>query len=498
MRFTLKTILFFFLIIKNAFCENQIIRIGTTAVAPSLGNPYKYTGHPHLYTFSATFDGLTRFDEEGKLNPWLAISWENKTPLTWEITLRNNVFFSSGRSFNSDAVIAVIKYLLSAEGVTEPVATQFSFIRDAEKVDDYKLRIHTHMPSPFLPRTLPLLHIVDPNQWETLGPLGFSRMPIGTGPFQPVKYLNNKIILKAFKGSWRKPKVESIEIIAVPDAYTRTLGLISDQLDIALSIGPDEIRFIENSGGLGVAWLSADLWSINFHHNKGTPIDNLYVREALNLAINREELINGLLNGVPDIPSQPAPRNAYGFNEKLKPIKYDPERAKILLANAGFPNGFSFVLEGAIGVGANDAAMYQKVAQDLSAIGVEMKIQSIPVSQLIRNVIEGGWEGDAFGLNYTSLPTLDVLKSMRNHSCLWPKAWYCNEKIMPYINEARVTFDKKKSLDLRHKIMKFYRNQWVSIFLYQAVRFAGIKQNLKGFSEIHNFIPYEDMYFIKQ
>ena len=125
-----------------------------------------------------------------------------------------------------------------------------------------------------------------------------------------------------------------------------------------------------------------------------------------------------------------------------------------------------------------------------------MKIQPIPVSQLIRNVIEGGWEGDAFGLNYTSLPTLDVLKSMRNHSCLWPNAWYCNEKIMPYINEARVTFDKKKSLELRHKIMDFYRNQWVSIFLYQAVRFAGIKKNLKGFSEVHNFIPYEDMYFM--
>jgi len=496
MRFTIKILLLFFLITKSALCDNQTIRIGTTALAPSLGNPYKYTGHPHLYTFSATFDGLTRFDKNGRLNPWLAISWENKTPLTWEITLRENVYFSSGRHLNADAVISTIKYLISKEGATEPVATQFSFIRDAEKINNKKLKIHTFTPSPFLPRTLPLLHIVDPYQWKTLGPIGFSQIPIGTGPFQPIKYSSNKIILKAFKNSWRKPNIENIEIIAVPDAYTRTLGLVSDQLDIALSIGPDEITFIENSGGKGVAWLSADLWSINFHHKKGTPMDNIKVREALNLAINRKELIDGLLNGVPEIPSQPAPRNAYGFNDKLDPIKYDPERAKALLANAGFPDGFSFVLEGAIGVGANDSAMYQKVAQDLSMIGVKMKIQPIPVSQLIRNVIEGGWEGDAFGLNYTSLPTLDVLKSMRNHSCLWPNAWYCNEKIMPYINEARVTFDKKKSLELRQKIMDFYRNQWVSIFLYQAVRFAGIKKNLKGFSEVHNFIPYEDMYFM--
>ena len=171
------------------------------------------------------------------------------------------------------------------------------------------LKIHTFTPSPFLPRTLPLLHIVDPYQWKTLGPIGFSQIPIGTGPFQPITYSSNKIILKAFRNSWRKPNIENIEIIAVPDAYTRTLGLVSDQLDIALSIGPDEITFIENSGGKGVAWLSADLWSINFHHKKGTPMDHIEVREALNLAINRKELIDGLLNGVPEIPSQPPPRN---------------------------------------------------------------------------------------------------------------------------------------------------------------------------------------------
>ena len=66
-------------------------------------------------------------------------------------------------------------------------------------------------------------------------------------------------------------------------------------------------------------------------------------------------------------------------------------------------------------------------------------------------------------------------------------------KLLDY---GKHVFDKKKSLELRHKIMDFYRNQWVSIFLYQAVRFAGIKKNLKGFSEVHNFIPYEDMYFM--
>ena len=497
MCYLIRIFLFLALFSGNAFSQNSVIRIGTTAIPPSKGNPYKYTGHPHLYTFSATFDGLTRFDKNGKLTPWLAISWKNIDSLTWQVTLKDNIYFSNGEPLSTNAVISTIEYLISKEAITEPVAREFSFIHSAKKINDTTLEIYTKKPTPHLPRTLPLMHIVEPKRWKLLGPQGFANNPVGTGPFHPVNYSNSKIKFNAFHKSWRKPKVQSIEMIVVPDAYSRTLGLISNQLDIALSLGPEEIVDIKNAGGIGIAWLSADLWSINFHHGKGTPLDNVLVRKALNLAINRKELINGLLNGVPEIPSQPAPRNAYGFNPRLKPIEYDPTKAKNLLIRAGYGEGFTFTVQGAIGVGANDAAMYQKVAQDLLRIGVTMKIQPFPVTQLIRSVIEGGWDGDAFGLNYTSLPTLDVLRSMRNHSCKWSNPWYCNHTIMPAIEEAYTTFNAEKGLELRHNIMNFYRQEWVSIFLYQAVRFAGTRKNLRGFAEIHNFIPYENMYFIK-
>jgi len=168
------------------------------------------------------------------------------------------------------------------------------------------------------------------------------------------------------------------------------------------------------------------------------------------------------------------------------------------LAEAGYPDGFTFVVQGVIGSGANDAAMYQKVAQDLSAIGVIMEIRTFPVSQLIRSVMEGGWDGDAFGVTFAAEPTVDVLRPLRNHSCLWVHPWYCDERIMPTINEALVTFDVEKGLALRHEVMRFYREEWVALYLYQVVRFAGTRGNVRGFSEVNGFVSYEDIHFVDE
>ena len=101
------------LLINTAASEVDAIRIGTVAIPPSLGNPYRNTGPPHLFTWSATFDGLTRFNKNGELIQWLALSWENIDKLTWRINLRDKVTFSNGEKFKSDSVITSINYLIS-------------------------------------------------------------------------------------------------------------------------------------------------------------------------------------------------------------------------------------------------------------------------------------------------------------------------------------------------------------------------------------------------
>ena len=474
----------------------EILRIGTTALPPTLGNPYRNTGTPHIYTWSATFDGLTRIDINGNLQPWLATDWNAIDDLTWHITLRDDVTFSNGVPFTADAVVGVLNYLTSDDAVREAVAREFSFIRTSHAIDPYTVEIITQLPTPHLPRTLPLLHMVEPGQWKRLGPEGFAREPVGTGPYHPTKFSATKIEYDAVPTSWRTPTIPRMEKIAAPEAYARTQAVLAGQMDIAMGLGPEEADLIAAAGGQGLSWPTAAMWAINFHHGRGNPLDDVRVREALNIAIDRRALVDGLLAGIPELPTQPATSVVYGFDPDLPPIPFDVDRARALLAEAGYPDGFPFVVQGVIGSGANDAAMYQKVAQDLLAIGVTMEIRTFPVSQLIRSVMEGGWDGDAFGVTFAAEPTVDVLRPLRNHSCLWVHPWYCDERIMPTIEEALVTFDVERGLKLRHDVMRFYREEWVALYLYQIVRFAGTRGNVRGFTEVHGYVSYEDIRFI--
>lgn len=474
----------------------EILRIGTTALPPTLGNPYRNTGTPHIYTWSATFDGLTRIDINGNLQPWLATDWNAIDDLTWHITLRDDVTFSNGVPFTADAVVGVLNYLTSDDAVREAVAREFSFVRTSLAIDPYTVEIITHLPTPHLPRTLPLLHMVEPGQWKRLGPEGFAREPVGTGPYHPTKFSATKIEYDAVPTSWRTPTIPRMEKIAAPEAYARTQAVLAGQMDIAMGLGPEEADLIAAAGGQGLSWPTAAMWAINFHHGRGNPLDDVRVREALNIAIDRRALVDGLLAGIPELPTQPATSVVYGFDPDLPPIPFDVDRARALLAEAGYPGGFTFIVQGVIGSGANDAAMYQKVAQDLLAIGVTMEIRTFPVSQLIRSVMEGGWDGDAFGVTFAAEPTVDVLRPLRNHSCLWVHPWYCDERIMPAIEEALVTFDIERGLKLRHDVMRFYREEWVALFLYQIVRFAGTRGNVRGFSEVHGYVSYEDIRLI--
>lgn len=498
MTFKAFTICIVSLIAAGSATAQDVLRIGTTALPPTLGNPYRNTGTPHIHTWSATFDGLTRIDRDGTLKPWLATGWEATDDLTWAIKLRDDVTFSNGVPFTADAVLNVFAFFASDAAVREAVAREFSFVRSAVALDPHTVEIKTTVPTPHLPRVLPLLYMVEPSQWRRLGPEGFAREPIGTGPYHPTNFAATKITYDAVPTSWRKPHVPKMEKIAAPEAYARTQAVMAGQMDIAMALGPEEADAIAAAGGRSLSWPTASFWAINFHHGRGTPLDDVRVREALNLAIDRRGLVDALLAGIPELASQPASSETYGYNPDLTPIPYDPDRARALLAQAGYPDGFTFVVQGVIGSGANDAAMYQKVAQDLAAIGVEMEIRTFPVTQLIRSVLEGEWDGDAFGVTYAAEPTVDVLRPMRNHSCLWVHPWFCDKRIMPAINEALVTFDVERGLELRHEVMKFYREQWVSLYLYQIVRFSGTRANVRGFKEVHGFVNYENIHFVDE
>jgi peptide/nickel transport system substrate-binding protein len=469
------------------------LRVGVQGIPLTQGNPYRNTFTPNIYTMGAIFDGLTRIDEQGRVQPWLATGWENTGPLTWVLTLREDVMFSNGVPFNAAAVVAVVDFFHSEQAVVEMVARELNFIASARAIDARTVELTTSRPAPLLPRYLPIFYMVEPGQWARLGATGFAAAPVGTGPFKVDAFKPSKIELSAFTESWRKPRVERLEILAIPDASSRAQAVQSGALDVAISIGPEEVNAVERTGGHGISYPGASVWSLNFVDRPGSPFRDRRVRQAVNYAVNRPLLIKALLNDATVPATQPAPRVSFGYNPDLPAIPYDPDTARRLLAEAGYPNGFKFVLQGTVGSSPADGAGYQVVAQDLARIGIDMEIRQITVAELIRNVIEGGWEGDAFAMNYNHEPGIEVLRPLTNHSCLWRRPWYCDQRIMPTIAAAKVAFDPERALALRREVMAFYRNEYASLFLYESPYFAGLSQRTRNVRVVHGFIHFEDI-----
>jgi peptide/nickel transport system substrate-binding protein len=467
------------------------LRIAVQGLPPTMGNPYRNTGIPNIYTMGAMFDGLTRIDAKGDVQPWLATHWENTGPLTWIFHLRDDVTFSNGVPLTAAAVVSTVDYLTSEYAIRELVARELNFIDHARAVDDYTVEFVTNRPVPLLPRSVPILYIVEPGEWERLGPVEFSKQPVGTGPFIAESFKPNVIELRAFEGSWRKPQVGRLSIIAILDTASRAQAVQSGAADIAMSIGPSEVKAIERAGGFAVTRTAASVWSINFVDLPDSPFKDRRVRQALNYAVDRVTLVNSILDGVAQPANQPGSPVCLGYNPDLPPIPYDPEAAKALLAEAGYADGLKFVVQGTLGSNAAASEVFQVIAQDLAKVGVEMEIRPITVAELIRNVVEAGWEGEAFSLNYNHEPSVDVIRGLNNHSCLWHRPWYCDQRIMPTIEQALVEFDPQRAIELRHEVMAFYREEYASLFLYDYAYFAGIAKGISGFEDAHGFINYE-------
>ncbi|MDG2244090.1 MAG: ABC transporter substrate-binding protein [Rhodospirillaceae bacterium] len=469
----------------------QPLRVGLQALPPTLFNPYRNTGLPYVYTWSAVFDGLTSIDANGNLQPWLATAWERIDPVTWVLELRKDVTFSNGKPMTARAVVAAIDFLTSDDAKGETVARMLRFLKSARPIGSHTVEITTNRPTPLLPRFLPQLYVVEPDHFSQLGLEAFAQDPIATGPFIVEDIRPERMALRAFEAGWRPPNVERMELLSLPDMATRTMSIGAGTLDVAVGIGPDEVNAIVADGGNKFSWRDAANWAYHFIDDVHPALADIRVREALNLAIDRQAIIDALLDGATAPATQPAPKLVYGFNPELPSITYDPDRARALLADAGYPDGFKMVIEATAGSSANDSAVNLTVAQYLAAVGIEMEIRTVNVNQIIRNVVEGTWDVDAFGLHYNFEPSVEALRALDTNSCLWRHPWYCREEVMPLIAQAEQELDPEKNLKLRQDVMAFYRNDWASLFMYQAPRFAGSIAGVDGVEVINNFILYD-------
>lgn len=469
------------------------VNVGFPALPRVVGNPFASAGVFNLYVYSALFDGLTQVTREGTARPGIAASWQASEDTTrWTFALREDVQFSDGTPVTAATVVFAVDYLTSEAGKVEPAAPAFAHVTGAEAVDDFTVAISLSRPDPVFDRLASILFLVPPALWTELGREDFARAPVGTGPFRLDRLSPSEAVLEAVSDSWRKPAALRLVLKEIPDATRRTQALATGELDLAFNLSFEAAARLRR-GGMEIAVApSGSVLALPFVTTaENRPVADLRVREALNLAIDREAINQALLGGSVALATQTAARIAFGYNPDLAAPAHDPERARALLVEAGHGEGLSLTAEVVTGTFPSDALIYQQIVADLARVGVTLAVRPIPIQALIRNVLAGGWEGDLISVNYGTEPTFDALRPFELHSCTGQVPWYCNTEIQALHDAALAETDPGLREAATQQVMAAFRDDWPALFLFEVVRLIAVAPSLDGFTEAHGFVPWE-------
>ena len=329
------------------------------------------------------YDALVQLGPDGSLEMVLADSMTQVDPITWEITLRPDITFHNGEPLDAAAVAFSISHLLDPETASQ-VAGNFQVIEEIEEVDPLTVRLHLSAPAPWLPSLmapwlalLPPVYAGDPAN-------EFAKNPVGTGPYRFVRWDRGSRITLERNGDYfgnsakGEPVAENVDFRFVPDATTRVTDIVSGTSQLVRAVPFDELETVEAAADV-VAQPIAGCSFVRIPTDVA-PFDNTMVRLALNHAVDVEAIIASLLggNGV-RLPNLFVP-GGLGYDEDLSPHAYDPELAKQLLADAGYPDGFSTRLTYTTGDRADLAAA---IAGQLTAAGIDAELE--PVETAIFN-----------------------------------------------------------------------------------------------------------------
>jgi peptide/nickel transport system substrate-binding protein len=472
------------------------LRIGLSADVTTL-DPHFVAAQPNLTVQQHIFDGLVRVDERGRVVPGIATSWSTPDPLTWEIKLRPGVRFHDGSELTAEDVVFSLERPLAIKGSPGGFAAYVRPIASKEIVDRHTLRLKTVAPYGPLLQDLALVLIVSKRVASAATSEDFDsgKAAIGTGPFKLVKFARgDRVQLARHDGYWDgRPAWEAVNLRIVPNDPARTAALLSGELDAIENVPTADLARLRKSTAHRLAQTTS--WrTILLHLDQdraappgitdkqgkplaANPFKDVRVRRALSKAINRQAIAERVMEGLALPASNVVSPSVIGHDPAVKPEPYDPEGAKKLLAEAGFPNGFTMTLATPNNRYINDEQVAQTCAQMFSRIGVTTKVDAMPLAAYLgkaRNQQFGaallGWGSLAADLALRSIaatPNAD-----KGHGA-WNWARYSNPALDKLVEQSLSTVDAAKRESTARAASAFAAREVVFIPLhYQIVTWA--------------------------
>jgi len=476
------------------------------------GDVYSMDPHAHPSTFTNAFhyhvyESLVRYDQNLKIEAALATSWRIMEPAVWRFALREGVKFHNGNPFNADDVVASVKRVIHPNC---PLKGNIPQVKDIRKVDDYTVDFVLNGPYPLLLNDLTNILMMD-KDWMTehkcLDPVDPAKGETsyattnanGTGPFilesrQP----DAKTVLVVNPNWWDKVQHNLTRIVFTPiksDA-TRVAALLSGEIDFMHPAPLQDLDRIGRAPGLKlleapelrIVFLALNQGPAEPHESniKGkNPLKDVRVRKALYQAIDIESIYSRLMRGKSRNTGNFVAPEIRGYDPALDPrFPYNPDAAKKLLAEAGYPDGFEIGLDCTNDRYVNDEKIGQAVASMWARIGVKPKLMVQSSSVVMPKGMSG--KSDIWMFGWATLPMMDaysvlaqILSSPREKLGVFNPGGYKNPKVDELIDKISVELDEPKRVKMISEAFKIAKEDVVLLPFHQQPLSWAVRDNVK-------------------
>jgi peptide/nickel transport system substrate-binding protein len=418
------------------------------------------------------YETLMNRTPQGQLTPGLAVAAPTLVdPQTWEFKLRGGIKFHNGEVFNAEAVVFSVKRIIASEFNSEQISF-FNTITDAVAVDDLTVRIKTDGPDPILPSRMYWMKMVPPKHAKDPK---FNETPVGTGPYRFVQWSRgDRILLKANAGYWgEQPQVREITYRFVEEPGTRLAGLMAGEFDVITNLLPEFTQQVPQT--IHILGLEHPIIILNADAG---PTKDVRVRQALNYAVDKQALAEGLFEGYAQIAQgQLLSPSFFGFNENVGPYPYDPAKARALLAEAGAQD-VTVELVGTAGRWLKDRELVEAVAAFWDAVGISTQVRIFEFNEYLNRLFDRKTRADAIFV-VSSNELLDADKSF--------SAYYqsggigssnTDQKLAELIDQARTETDTARRKQLYNEAVKRAHDQAYFVWLLNIEDIYGVSDRL--------------------
>jgi peptide/nickel transport system substrate-binding protein len=468
-------------------------------VDPTTLDPQNHMETPAWNVQLNIFDSLFQRTPDIKIENLLAESHRLVNDRIWEFKIRKGVKFHNGEDCKAENFKFTFERMADPKLKLKQTVFQ-GIIEKVEVMDDYTFRIHTTKPYPIMEAQLAIYGQPLPIKYfNEVGAAHFGLNPIGTGPYKFVRWVkDDHILLEANPNYFRgAPRIKKVMFRPIPEATTRVAALQTQEADIITNIPPHLMKLMEWKGRSFVSKVpSVRVIFVAFDTLKPGPQADKRVRQAIAMGIDMKTNIKKVLEGNGILLGSPLTPKHFGYDPSVKPYPYNPEKAKKLLAAAGYAKGFDFTINSPNGRYLNDKEMAEASAGDLRKIGINATVKTYEWGTYMSRMYSHnnapayllGWGNTSFDADFTINPLMRTGKLLSNVS--FPK-------LDALIDQGISTMDPRKRQKIYSDAVKVIHEDVPWAWNYQQMDIYGVNERVNWKARTDERLVVFDMSFKK-